>query len=286
MGALALASILFAFSFGLIPAYLGGVDSTLVAALRLGVSALVFLPLLRLGRVPRGLAPRLVALGAVQYGLMYVLYIESYTVLAGHEVAILTALTPLHVVLLDGALRRRLEGRALAGAALAVGGALLIAVRPWADGGARGVLLVQAANLCFAAGQVLYGRWARDTELDHRSVFGLLYLGAAGLTLALAAAGGSLSEVRALTATQLWVLAYLALAASALGFFLWNVGAARVQAGTLAVFNNVKVPLAVVVSLVVFREDAQVPRLLGGSLLIVGGLTLTLARSHPRLSPR
>ena len=65
MRALAFASILFAFSFGLIPAYLAGVDSTLVAALRLGVSALVFLPLLRLGRVPRGLAPRLVALGAL-----------------------------------------------------------------------------------------------------------------------------------------------------------------------------------------------------------------------------
>ena len=77
---------------------------------------------------------------------------------------------------------------------------------------------------------------------------------AAGLTLALAVANGSIGEVRSLTTTQLWVLAYLALGASALGFFLWNVGAAGVRAGTLAVFNNVKVPLAVLVSLAVFRE--------------------------------
>lgn len=282
MGALTLASLLFAVSFGLIPAYLTGVDSTLVAALRLGVSTLVFLPLLRPARVPSGLALRLVVLGAVQYGLMYVLYIESYSLLAGHEVALLTALTPLHVVLLDGLLRRRLEGRALAGAALAVTGAVVIAMRPWAEGGARGVLLVQGANLCFATGQVLYSRWARDTDLDHRSVFALLYLGAAALTMSLAAASGTLEQALELTGAQLLVLAYLALGASALGFFLWNVGAARVEAGTLAAFNNVKVPLAVLVSLLIFREEAQVPRLLAGSLLIAGGLSLTLARSPRR----
>ena len=60
----------------------------------------------------------------------------------------------------------------------------------------------------------------------------------------------------------------LGVAASGLGFFLWNRGATRVSAGTLAAMNNVKIPLAVACSLVVFGEQADLPRLfLGGGLM-------------------
>lgn len=277
---LAVASLLWAFSFGLISAHLVGVPAVLVATLRLGASALLFLPLLRLSQVPRGFTLRLVLLGVVQYGVMYVLYIESYRHLAGHEVALLTALTPLHVLLIDGALRGRIDATGWLGVALAVGGACVIAARPWAEGGPRGVLLVQGANLCFALGQVLYARWAGDRELDHKAVFALPYLGATLFVASLALVQGHLSAAPDLSATQWWSLAYLGLAASGLGFFLWNVGASRVRAGTLAVFNNVKVPLAVIVSLTIFHEDANVARLATGSLFIGAGLGLTLRRSR------
>ena len=62
---------------------------------------------------------------------------------------------------------------------------------------------------------------------------------------------------------QVLVLLYLGLLASGVGFFLWNVGATRVSAGTLAVFNNVKIPLAVVVSLLFFAEQTDWLRLAG-----------------------
>ena len=57
--------------------------------------------------------------------------------------------------------------------------------------------------------------------------------------------------------------------ASGVGFFLWNVGATRVRSGTLAVMNNAKVPLAVVVSLAFFGEQAPLPWL-AASLLTMG----------------
>jgi drug/metabolite transporter (DMT)-like permease len=69
--------------------------------------------------------------------------------------------------------------------------------------------------------------------------------------------------------------------ASGVGFFLWNYGARRVNAGTLAVFNNLKVPLAVAVSLIFFGESADPLRLALGGGIVLAALFLNerLARS-------
>ena len=48
MPLLLLVSLLWAFSFSLIKRHLGGLDSSFVAAVRLGLALLVFLPFVRL----------------------------------------------------------------------------------------------------------------------------------------------------------------------------------------------------------------------------------------------
>jgi drug/metabolite transporter (DMT)-like permease len=103
-------------------------------------------------------------------------------------------------------------------------------------------------------------------------VFGLLYLGAA-LTAALAAAGTPWAAL-VITAKQAIILLYLGVIASGLGFFLWNIGARRVSSGTLAVFNNLKIPLGILVSVFFFRETADWPRLLGGGALMALALAV------------
>jgi len=81
------------------------------------------------------------------------------------------------------------------------------------------------------------------------------------------------------------VLLYLGLLASGVGFFLWNVGATRVEAGILAVFNNVKIPLAVLVSLLFFREHADWLRLLCGGGIIALALWLNCRRDAGASAP-
>ena len=138
----------------------------------------------------------------------------------------------------------------------------------------RGFGLMQLANLCFAFGQIFYRRtMARlPKKRSDLQVFGLLYLGAA-LTAALAAAG---TEWTAMTITlkQILILLYLGIIASGLGFFLWNLGARRVRARTLAVFNNLKIPLGILVSVFVFGETTDWPRLLGGGVLMAVALVI------------
>lgn len=267
MGYLLLASLLFSFSFGLIKSRLAGVDPSFVAAARLFLSALLFLPFLRVGRVPGPRGYRLLAVGAIQFGAMYVLYQRAYAWLDGHQVALFTVLTPLHVVLVDSALARRVRLRDFLAAALAVLGALVLSWNSDRMGEIGvGFALVQAANLCFAIGQVFYRRWVGREE-PHRASFALLYLGGFAVA-AVAWLAGSGGVFPRLAGDQIATLLYLGAVPCGLAFFLWNAGATRVSAGTLAALNNAKVPLAIAVAIFLFGEQVSWIRLLGSASLI------------------
>ena len=253
-------SLLWAFSPGLTKGLTAGLDSSFVAAARLGLALLVFMPFLRLKGVNLRTAFTLAGIGAVQFGIMYLAYNESFRLLPAHEVALFTLTTPIFVTLLADFLDRQFRARALAAALLAVGGTLVIVfqgqtIRPTL----LGLALVQLSNLAFAIGQVSYKRLrAKQPELRDRDIFALLYAGAFVLTLAATFTHPLSVE---LTSRHLVTLAYLGVIASGLGFFLWNLGATRVGTGTLAVMNNAKIPLMVACSLLFFGETADVPRL-------------------------
>lgn len=271
---LVLASLLWAFSFGLIKRHLAGVDSAFVTAARLGLALLVFAPFLRLRSVQPRVAGALVAVGAVQFGLMYLAYIESFRYLRAYEAALFTITTPILVTLFADALDRTLRLRALLAAVLAVIGTAFVTVKS-ADLTVTlaGLGLVTASNAAFAVGQIWYKRLrAHHPMLRDRDIFGLLYAG--GFVAALVALLPRDVSVQ-LTTAQASTLVYLGIVASGLGFFLWNIGATRVNAGTLAVMNNAKVPLAVIVSLVVFGEQAPLGWL--AASLVVMGVAVWLA---------
>jgi drug/metabolite transporter (DMT)-like permease len=277
---LVLVSLVWAFSFSLIKRHLGGVDSTFVATTRLGLSLLVFLPLLRFRGLTVRTALGLAGIGALQFGVMYLAYIESFRYLRAYEAALFTITTPLFVTLLADALDRTLRPWALAAALLAVAGTAAIALKSTdLRLTLAGLALVQFSNATFAAGQVFYRRLrARQPALRDHQVFALLYAGA----FAVAAAAMATREVSIdLRTPQLLTLLYLGLLASGGGFFLWNVGATRVSAGTLAVMNNAKVPLGVAVALFVFGESASLPWL-AVSLVLLGAAVWLAERPPPR----
>ena len=278
-----LVSLLWAFSFGLIKGGLSDLPSSSVAFMRLFIAFAVFAPFLRIRTLRPGDALRLLLTGAVQYGVMYVAYIHAFQTLKAYEVALFTVFTPIYVTLINDWFERRLNLSALGAVALAVAGGVIIKYQQldsaelW-----RGFALMQVANLCFAFGQIFYRRTmaALSHPLADRQVFGLLYLGAA-FTAALATIGSDWSSFE-LTLKQSGILLYLGIIASGLGFFLWNIGARRVIAGALAVFNNLKIPLGILVSVLVFGEKTEWVRLAGGGALMAAALFIN---AWPASSP-
>ena len=124
-------------------------------------------------------------------------------------------------------------------------------------------------------------------DLKSRDHFGVLYLGGFVATIVLVLLGTDLSSV-SISVKQFQVLLFLGVLASGLGFFLWNYGATKTNAGTLAVMNNLKIPLAVTVSLLFFEtvSGGALMRLLIGGAIIVGAVCLNekITASSKRVS--
>ncbi|MFU8780431.1 MAG: DMT family transporter [Kiritimatiellia bacterium] len=275
MQSLVLSSVLFSLSFGLIGRFLGDVDPVMVSFIRLGIAFIVFLPFLSLQGLRRCDVVVLGGIGAIQYGLMYIVYIYAFRWLSGHEVAMYTVVTPLYVCLLHAVRKRKWHGRYFAAAILAtIGGGVLVG-RPGSNG-LLGIMLIQISNLCFAYGQVEYKFFCeRKTALGSCSEhFAILYAGGALFAALVAVFGGHWQGFG--PSFNAWVvLVYLGVVPSALGFYFWNRGARMAQAGTLAAANNLKIPLAVLVSLLVFRESVIWLRFLPGAIIVLVSLAVS-----------
>ncbi|HSH57512.1 MAG TPA: carboxylate/amino acid/amine transporter [Halomonas sp.] len=276
MGFLVGVTVLWAFSFSLIGVYLAGqVDSYFAVLMRVGLAALVFLPFLR----PRLLRGRqrwvLMGLGAVQLGMMYLFFYQSFLLLSVPEVLLFTIFTPIYITLLDDALFGRFTPLYLITASLAVLGAAVIRYDGVDGGFWMGFLVVQGANLCFALGQVGYRRLsaALPDSLPRYSIFAWFYLGALMVAVPAFALLGNAAALPS-TDVQWGVLLWLGLVASGLGYFLWNLGAVRVDAGALAIMNNVLIPAGLVVNLTIWNRDADLVRLGVGGAIILAALLL------------
>ena len=272
MPALLLTSFIWALSFGLLGNCLSGLPASFVALARMAGSFAVFLPFVR--KVPLSHAVGMMGIGAVQFGGMYLFYIAAFHYLPSHQVALFTATTPIYVVLIDGLMKKNLPPLHLAAAILAAMGGAGILWKGYSSGNGEltGIVLVQLSNLCFAAGQIAYislkNSWFGRSEA---SCFA--YAGALLVTLPSGLPSG-LACWQGISAVQWWLLAYLGVIASGVCFFLWNYGARRVTPVKLAIMNNIKIPLAAMTSLLLFREHSNMFLLSIGCLLILASFLI------------
>lgn len=275
MGYLLFVSLLWAFSFGLIKGNLAGIDSNLVSFTRLAISLLVFLPFLRFRKVNHPIRFKLILIGVIQFGIMYMAYIHAFQYLKAYEVALFTIFTPIYVTLYAQFRQNRLTLLPVFTTILAVAGTGLVQYSsPVKSDYWIGFLFVQVSNLAFAVGQVEYKRIMQPLKnVKDQEVIGWLYLGGAAVT-GLACFLWTDFRSQDIQIPQILTLLYLGAIASGLGFFIFNSGARKVDTGTLAILNNLKIPLTVAVSLIFFGEDANWVTLLAGGGIVAAALWL------------
>ncbi|MBT7404911.1 MAG: EamA family transporter, partial [Opitutae bacterium] len=223
---------------------------------------------------------RLILCGAIQFGLMYSLYMRAFHYIPSHLVAIFSILTPVYVVLINDIRQRKFSWRYLLVAILSVLGAGIIKAKAVPSGDIWiGFMLMQGAGLAFAFGQVAYRDWKyKNWQIKDRNVFSLLTIGG---TICAACFSSLFTDWSTLEINpgQWKSILYLGFVASGLGFFLWNKGATQSNTGTLAACNNAVVPLAVICSLFLFGEIENINAdalltLITGSILIFGAMII------------
>ena len=268
---LVLVTVLWAFSFSLIGEYLAGqVDSDFAVLVRVVIATAVFIPFTQW----RGLPVRLLAgfwlAGALQFGITYLCLYRSFNVLTVPEVLLFTVLTPIYVTLLDDGLAKRFNPWGLFAALVAVTGGIIIRFKNIEGEYLIGFLLLQIANATFAAGQVLCRQLLKryPTEQPMHRFFGHFFLGALILTIPSFLFFGDTGRLPQ-TITQWGILVWMGLFATALGMFWWIKGSIQVDAGTLAVMNELHVPAGLLVNLLIWNHDANLPKMaLGGAVII------------------
>lgn len=249
-------SILWSFSFGIIKYGLAGIDSLFISFAR-NVIALTFFSSVTIYNIKKfSFDLKLVGIGALQFGLMYIFYIESYQYLPAYLIATFTITTPIYVVLASKYLNgNSLNRNGIYAILLVIIGSYLMRFNSLnLKDYMLGFVLIQCANIFFATGQILFKKWNdknKDKDIVHN--FSQLFFGATLITSIFYFLGSSESDI--LTQSNLFSLLFLGIISSGIGFLMWNIGATKVSAEKLAIMNNAVIPIAIFNSYLIFGEE-------------------------------
>lgn len=262
---LIIATVCFSLSFGLIKTQLVSLPSEFVVFFRLLLAGILFIPFIKLSNIRKHLFAAVV--GVVQFGIMYLCFINAFKYLQGNEVALLTTTTPIFVALWSTLFGAKFKFIYIVCILMSVLGAGIIV---WQNLSfteiCKGVILMETCNCSFALGQVLWKKFINDTSAKYMSS---AYLGACLLVAPILLFNDGFNILNTLTIEQILSLLYLALVPTGIGFFLWNKGSVKVKYSTLAIMNNLKIPFAVFFSIIIFQEKINLLNFIIGSAIIL-----------------
>jgi drug/metabolite transporter (DMT)-like permease len=206
---------------------------------------------------------------------MYIAYIYAYQYLKAYEIVILTIFTPIFVVITYDLWEKRFTSANWLRALLAIIGSGIILYSEQTEIGFwKGILLVQISNILFAIGQVYYKKLLeKNTVTEQKEYYAVVFLGAVFITSIFTLFGTNFSVLE-ISLNQWLTLLYLGAIATGIGFFLWNVGVTKVKTGSLAVLNNLKIPLGVILPVLLLDESVNYLQLSFGSLFILFALVI------------
>ena len=265
---LILVSILWSFSFGIIKYGLSGIDSSFISLMR-NLIAFLFFASLTLYNFKKFIFDiKLISIGAIQFGLMYVLYIQSYQYLPAYLIATFTITTPIFIGIFSQLLQNKsFSFSGIFSILLVVLGSLMMRfniINPldyW-----LGFFLIQCANICFAIGQIMFKKWySKNTSVDIIYNFSQMFFGAVLITSIFSIINST--NLAMLNASNLYALLFLGLFSTGFGFLAWNLGAIQVSNERLAVMNNAVIPIAIFNSYLIFGEAINLILFLPGLVL-------------------
>jgi len=261
-------------------------DPVTISVFRFGLGFLFLLPVafaLR-ARWPRGRDwLGVAALGAMFYGVFFVVYAEAlvYTTAARGSLAVSTL--PVLTMVVAAALgRERLSARKTLGVAVAMGGVALALAAGLAEappGAWRGDLIMTAGMLSMALYNVFSrGFMARSSPLGYAAAgmgFG------SGMNTLLAWDGGGFEAVRGLGTAEWAAALYLGAFAGALGFYLWVYALER--ASPTRVANTITVsPIAAALLAAILIGEPIGPSLIAGIAAVAAGIWIASTERNAR----
>ncbi|WP_018539321.1 DMT family transporter [Streptomyces sp. MspMP-M5] len=275
---MAATAVLWGSAFPAIRIALPDYTPTSIAVLRIAVALVLLVPCLvlgRIGRLRREDVVRMAAFGLTGMTAYQLLLYTGEQSVEGGTAALLITASPVFATLLGIAfLKERPGGRGVTGLAIALCGAVLVAVT---TGGGSGTLTGAAAIIIAAAAQAtsfilqkpLLNRYSGVECTFYGSLFGLVPM----LPLAPSAVAQAATAQGHRTAAVIW----LGVACTALAFWTWSrtLRTASAATSSLVLYG---VPVAALALDAVFLHELPAPTALLGGLLVLAGITVAATR--------
>ena len=281
---LLITTIIWAFSFSIIGNYLSPtIDPWSLSFFRIAIALIIFLPVIDIN-ISKKRMMIMAGIGAIQIGVMYIFYLNAFRFTTVPKILLFTIFTPIYVTLISDLIEKRIRKTFFVLSLGSVLGALIIRLTAIDLNDILGFLLIQGANISFAFGQVLYrffnkGQMKSDYNLNE---FVYFYIGA----LVVASIGCIINVDKIVlpqSLTQWGFIFWMGAIASGLGYYLWNRGATLVSAGTLAVMNNLVIPLGLIIEIIIFSRSVNMSTFIIGTLIIISSIYLSLKKKESKL---
>ena len=270
---LIIATICFSLSFGLIKSQLVTLPSEYVVFFRLFLAALFFLPFIRKGIQKKHFLAAFI--GIIQFGVMFLCFIKAFKYLQGNEIALLTTTTPVFVAIWASIFGEKFKFIYILCILMSVLGAGIIVWQNITfEMMIKGILMMETSNCTFALGQILWKKHINDTSSKY--MFSA-YFGASIFVLLISIFNINFTTI-SITTPQILSILYLAIIPTGIGFWLWNKGSVTVKSSTLAIMNNLKIPFAILFSVLIFHEKINIINFsIGASIILASIIILDLA---------
>lgn len=254
------------------PLAFNGTRIPIAAVTQLGIAAG-----LRLERVPRALAVRLIMLGMLGNGVYQVLFILGVVRTRVATAALIVAATPAFIAILGRLFgTESLTGRQWLGIALQIVGCSTVVM-----GSARGATgtdsfagtaLLLGAAFSWAVYSVILRRM--DARVHVLQLGGYTMLGGALVTSLVALPALIATPWRSLPLPAVGAILYSAIGAMVFAYLFWYRGLRVLGATRTAVYSNLQPIIAAIVAYFVFQEIPTIPQAIGATG-VIGGLLLT-----------
>ena len=270
-------TVIWSFSFSLIGNSLSpDINSWSLAFSRAAIACILFSRWINF-KIPISYIIKIIFIGALQIGIMYILYLNAFSYTSVQRILLFTITTPFYVTMISQIINKEIKLFAFFITLLSILGALIIRMTDFDTSDFIGLILVQLANLCFASGQVLYKAMKADSKISTNvyTDFSFFFIGASLITF-IGLIVSPVSYTYPNTISQWFLVLWLGVGASGIGYYFWNYGATKVKVETLATMNNLVIPLGLFVEIIFFSGSYDFETFVIGTVIIISSIVSSL----------
>ena len=270
-------TVIWSFSFSLIGNSLSpDINSWSLAFSRSAIACILFSRWINF-KIPISYIIKIIFIGALQIGIMYILYLNAFSYTSVQRILLFTITTPFYVTMISQIINKEIKLFAFFITLLSIVGALIIRMTDFDTSDFIGLILVQLANLCFASGQVLYKAMKADSKISTNvyTDFSFFFIGASLITF-IGLIVSPFSYTYPNTISQWFLVLWLGVGASGIGYYFWNYGATKVNVETLATMNNLVIPLGLFIEIIFFSGSYDFETFVIGTVIIISSIVTSL----------